>query len=433
MSEVTTGMLVTRALQAAGIDAVYGRPLRGVDVVDVRDERVASLMAVAHGRVHRRVAAVHADGDLVVGSTSVPARSEAATVDDLLDAVPALASGRARLRLALDLDAPAPDLTPPRPAPPDRWLDPADELLDALRGAERAVVLAGPGVVTGGAVPGLHALAAAGSLGVLNTWGAKGVFDWRSRHHLATAGLQERDFALAGLGDADLILAAGVDPDEAPPRLWTGLAPVAEVPPGALDPLAEVWARPRAEIPVPPLRAELARVTQEGWSAASAPLAPSLVTRHYAQALGGGGLVAADPGVAGYWVARTFATTDLGAVQVPATAESAGFAVACAVVARLRSPSRPVLAVVDGPMPGEAGGAAEAAREAAARLGVAVPLAVWDRDGPRLTAEDHLARLQVAVVAEDPEPLVLATDPAQLDRMVAAAGEVVAWGGLAAV
>ena len=54
-------------------------------------------------------------------------------------------------------------------------------------------------------------------------------------------------------------------------------------------------------------------------------------------------------------------------------------------------------------------------------------------DGRRLGADDHLARLQVAVVAETPEPIVLATDPAQLDRMVAAAGEVVAWGGLAPV
>jgi hypothetical protein len=123
--------------------------------------------------------------------------------------------------------------------------------------------------------------------------------------------------------------------------------------------------------------------------------------------------VAADPGVAGFWVARTFATTDLGGVQVPAAADTGGFAVACATVARLRSPSRPALAVVDGPLEGEEGGPAETAREAAARLGVAVPLAVWDGDGPRLTAEDHLDRLQVAVVA--------------------AAGAVVAWGGLAAV
>jgi hypothetical protein len=431
MTEVTTGRLVARVLRAAGIDAVYGGPLAGVDVVDVPDLRVASLMAAAHQRVHRRTAAVHeGKGDLVVGSTRAPAPSEVATVDDLLDAVPALASGAAWLRLALDLDAPAPDVTPSRPAPPDRWLDPGDHLLDAVRGAERPMVLAGPGVVAGGAVPGLHALAAAGSLGVLNTWGAKGVFDWRSRHHLATAGLQEHDFALAGLGDADLILATGVDPDEAPAPLWAGLAPVTEVAPGALDPLAERWARPLADIPMPALRTALARVTQDGWNAVSTPIAPSLVTRHYAQALGAGGLVAADPGVAGFWVARTFATTDLGGVQVPASVESSGFAVACAVVARLRSPFRPVLAVVDGPVPGAAGGPTEAALAAAARLGVAVPLSVWDGDGPRLEADDHVARLQVAVVAESPEPIVIATDPTQFDRMVAAAGEVVAWGGL---
>jgi thiamine pyrophosphate-dependent acetolactate synthase large subunit-like protein len=433
MTEVTTGRLVARVLRAAGIDAVYGRPLRGVDVVDVRDGGVASLMAAAHQRVHGRTAAVHDGGGVVVGAAPPSAPAEVATVDDLLEAVPVLASGTARLRLDLDLDAPTADLTPPRPAPPDRWREPGDDLLDTLRGAERPVVLAGPGVVAGGAVPGLHALAAAGSLGVLNTWGAKGVFDWRSRHHLATAGLQEHDFTLAGFGEADLILATGVDPEEAPAPLWAGLAPVAEVAPGALDPLAERWGRPLADIPRPPRRAELARVTQEGGNAASTPLAPSLVTRHYAQALGAGGLVAADPGVAGYWVARTFATTDLGGVQVPAAAGAAGFAVACAMAARLRSPFRPVLAVVDGPGPREAGGPVEAAREAAARLGVAVPLAVWDGDGPRLTAEDHVARLRVAVVAEAPEPIVLATDPTQLDRMVAAAGEVVAWGGLAAV
>jgi len=301
-----------------------------------------------------------------------------------------------------------------------------------VRRAEHPVVLAGPGVVVDGAVAGLHALAAAASLGVLNTWGAKGVFDWRSRHHLATAGLQEHDFALAGLGDADLIVATGIDPDEAPPALWRGLAPVVEVAPGALDPLSERWGRPSADIPMPPLRTELARVTQEGWSSATTPLAPSLVTRHYAQALGSGGLVAADPGVAGFWVARTFATTELGGVQVPAGG-AAGFAVACAVVARLRSPCRPVLAVVDGPLREATDEPTEATLAAAAGLGVAVPLAVWDDDGRALDPDEHLALLQAAVLADAPEPIVLATDPAQLDRMVAAAGEVVAWGGLTPV
>ena len=106
-----------------------------------------------------------------------------------------------------------------------QWSDPpstADWLDDDASGRSRpggtVVVLAGPGVVQDGAVGGLRALAAAGRLGVLNTWGAKGVFHWQSRHHWATVGLQEHDFELGGLGSADLVLVTGVDEREAPPQ-----------------------------------------------------------------------------------------------------------------------------------------------------------------------------------------------------------------------
>jgi thiamine pyrophosphate-dependent acetolactate synthase large subunit-like protein len=301
------------------------------------------------------------------------------------------------------------------------------------------MLLVGPGVVRGGgwAVPGLHALAAAANLGVLNTWGAKGVFDWRSRHHLATAGLQERDFELGGLAESDLVVASGIDLDEAPAGAWHR-GQVVEVEPGALGPLAEHWWRPHAPIAVPPLRAGLARVTQAGWASEAAPLPPSRVTLAYSRALGPGGLVAADPGAAGYWVARTFATTELGGAHVPGQADRHGFAVACAAVARLRIPARPVLAVVDGAS-GGAGGAGGAgavrdevaeAMEVAARLGVAVPVEVWSGDGEPLDAAGHLARLQALAHADRSTTVTLATDPGQLARMVDVAGEVVAWGGL---
>jgi len=78
----------------------------------------------------------------------------------------------------------------------------------------RVVVLAGPGVIDDGALEGLRAFAAAGSLGVANTWGAKGVFAWDSPHHLGTCGLQANDFELLGFGDAGVIVATGLDPDE---------------------------------------------------------------------------------------------------------------------------------------------------------------------------------------------------------------------------
>jgi len=97
------------------------------------------------------------------------------------------------------------------PGPGERWSPPTDELLDRVRSARRPLVLAGPGVVRDGVIAGLHGLAVGASVGVLNTWGAKGIFDWRSRHHLATVGLQEGDAALGGVGDCDLLVRIGVD------------------------------------------------------------------------------------------------------------------------------------------------------------------------------------------------------------------------------
>jgi hypothetical protein len=367
-------------LRTLGVDAVYGVPLDGHDELDGLDvvavpADLAPLLAEAHVRVRGRPAGVHR-GDGVVRPASPT-------------------------------------------SPGDRWLPPTDEVVDALAGAQRPVVLAGPGVVLDGAVPGLHALAAAGSLGVLNTWGAKGVFDWRSRHHLATVGLQAHDFTRGGLADADLVVATGVDEREA--RGGWRLGPVVEVAPGSLGPLAERWGRPGREIDVPPLRADLARVTQAGWQVETAPLPPSRVTRHYGQVLGGGGLVAADPGEAGYWVARTFATTGLGGAQVPADPGAVGFSVAAALVAGLVEPARRVLAVVD-----ELGDVHERLLEAAGRLGVPVAVEEWRADGDAPGAAAHLRRLERLVAVGGRATLATAHDR-QLAEMVEVAGPVVAW------
>jgi acetolactate synthase-1/2/3 large subunit len=310
------------------------------------------------------------------------------------------------------------------PGPAARPVEPDDGVVAALRLARGPILLAGPGVVVDGCVAGLHALAEAGSLGVLNTWGAKGVFDWRSPHHLATAGLQARDFELAGITSADLVVATGVDLAEAPPERWRTV-PVIEVPPGALAPLAARWSRPRRPIDVPPLRAALAAVTQEGWASTGVPLAPSLVTRNYAEVFGAGGFVAADPGLGGYWVARTFATTTLGGVHVTADAGGDGFAAACCLVARLRDPARPVLAVVDAPIRPEV----DAVVAEAARRGVSIAVEVWSPDGMVLGPDAHLDRLRTMAAAEAVAVGTLATDASQLDRMLDVAGEIIAWDG----
>jgi len=357
---------------------VYGAPLDGIAVVEV-PPHLAHLFAEAHRRLARTDVGVHrGDGEMAV--------------------TPAATSGP--------------------PPGPDRWLAPDEDVVAAVLGAEAIVVLAGPDVIALDAVPGIHALAAALSAGVLNTWGAKGLFDWRSRHHLATAGLQAWDFARADFGDADLIIATGVDEREATGE-WR-LAPVVEVHPWSLGPLAERVGRARRDIPMPPLRDALAAVAQAGWTVDRGPLPPSRVTRAYGLALAGSGVVAADPGVAGFWVARTLPTTGLGGAQIPADPETAGFALACVIVAGLLRPGRPALAVVDGL--GE--GSAEL-QEVAARLGVRLAVEVWDDDGDVLDADDHARRLERLLAEGGVATVATRTD--QLSEMLAAAGPITSW------
>jgi hypothetical protein len=437
---VTAGQLLARVLAAGGIGAAYGRPLDGVPVTEVADPAVAELLAQAHRAVHGLPAVAHVgDGTLVVpcprpGGAVEPADGvDAVVVDDvgtlrsLAPLVAERASGEGgRLQVQIDLTSLAPDLPVAGPTSPEAWAEPDEALLRDVAQATRVAVLAGPGVVERQAVGSLRALAAAGRLGVLNTWGAKGVFHWQSRHHWATVGLQARDFDLGGIPEADVVLAVGVDEHEAPRRLWTGGAAVHELSPFALGPLSERWPVTSGVFPdVPPLRGRLAAVTQAGWAVAGTPLMPSRVTRHYAQVLAETGLVAADPGIGGYWVARTFATTRLGSVLVPG-APVEGWAAACVLVARLAAPLRPALAVVDGGL----GERTSAVLAEATRLGVGVGVEVWDADGEPAGAEQHLTRLR-ALVSRGPgaSTSTLATDPRQLAEMVDAAGPVRAWTG----
>lgn len=409
----TLGVVLRHALGSIGVGALYGEPLPGLGVVAVDDTEVAALMAAAHRRVHGGGAGVHFGGNrIALGSESAPAfvvRGEA----DLARLAPGVS-----FEIDADLAAPAVAACVPVEAGP-RWV-PFEA--DALAQAEAPVALVGPGVIADRVVADLHALAASANLGVLNTWGAKGVFDWRSRHHLATVGLQALDFELGGVAGADTVVTIGLDPQEVE-RRWWALAPVVDVPTAAVGPLAEAWSRPRGDLAVPPLRARLAAVTQDGWARTAAPLPPSRVTMHYAATVD---LVAADAGLAGYWVARTFGTTEPGRVIVPAQRQP-GFAAACALVARLRQPGRPVLAVVDA----TDAEIVDRVLASAAALGVALPVEVWDAGGPALDADAHVDRLRAIVAHPRPAPAPLATDQGQLRAMVEAAGEVVAWGGLA--
>lgn len=374
---------IDRQLAASGV----------ADVFDDPDPRVASVMADAAGRLGPAPGAAWlpdqvlrlssrpgpAVEPVVVHQADGVAGALAAALDIAADVIP----GTTALRFDLDLDAPAPDARRSPPGLQSRHVDVPD-----VPRAGRVIVLAGPGVLRAGAVDGLRALAARAGLSVINTWGAKGVFDWQSPHHGGTAGLQERDFELSGFADVDLIIATGVDADESPRDRWA-MAPVVNVDPVALAPLAAAWDRPTGTPERPDIYTALSAVVMPMFEQPGTP--PHAVAQVKA-ALPPGGIVVADPGPAGFWVARTFPTSELGSVVVPATI-APGFAAAAAMVAVLRG--RPAVALTTAPTDEATG----AVLDAAARRGVDVDLRAWDEN----------------------------IDWSCLDSLVAVAGNVVAW------
>ncbi|HKA93424.1 MAG TPA: thiamine pyrophosphate-binding protein, partial [Acidimicrobiia bacterium] len=255
-----------------------------------------------------------------------------------------------------------------------------------------------------------------------NTWGAKGVLRWDSAHHMGTCGLQAHDFELLGLGGYDVIVATGIDPAESPPERF-GLAPVVEVPARELGRLAREIRPAPGEIRSNDLYARLSKVAQPGYVDGHVPLHPARAVADVRAVLPAGGVVTAEPGMAGLWVARTFPTTDPGTVVVPATARR-GVAAALALTAALHGV--PAIAVTTDPIDPTTLGVLKLATE----LGAAFVVDVWGAGGPVRRVEDHVAQLQAAVAEPGVTIVDLPVDRSLTRKLVSAAGPVVAWGGL---
>ena len=278
------------------------------------------------------------DGQRVLLTSAPGVAAEVITVSDPAYLPGALAGWtlglvHAAVEYVLDLDLEAPA---PRGLEPMVLDDTSGELLtlSPTLADFRLLILAGPGVVRSGHVAGLQALAAQTGAGVANTWGAKGVFPWDDPHHFGTVGMQARDFELAGFDEAELVIASGVDLLESPTDRWAGSAQVLEVEPWQLSSLALRWPEPESVPEPPPLYRLLSAALADRYTSDDVPLAPARAAADLSAALPDGGLVAADPGPAGLWIARSFPTLVPGSVVVPA-ARQPGFAAAAALVAAL--------------------------------------------------------------------------------------------------
>lgn len=401
--------LLAGHLSASGVRRLFGRPLPLTDGlptsirhVPLADPELAALLADADGRLGEldgrgRLGAALLDGAVLHLSSQPSGRAPLQTicsveelVDVLVDPVGLRVPDTTALHLDLDLGAPVPEGLLPS-VEPER--QPVLTLSPTMAGLSM-VLLVGSGVVRAGSVRQMQEVARRAGVGVLNTWGAKGVERWDSPWHLGTAGLQVGDLQLAELDRADVVLTSGVDPAELPSEAL-GHALVQDVPPTQLAALCTDWPV-RVEPPSGPatLFDAVSGVVRPLYEQ-DAPLNAARASLHLTGALPERGVALADAGPAGFWVARAAPTAIPASVCVPAW-RADGFAAAGALCAGMDG--RPALAVTD-----EVAVSQEitgAVLDLARLLGVGIGLQVWGADGDRRwsSAEGHVELLRLQLV-----------------------------------
>jgi acetolactate synthase-1/2/3 large subunit len=275
---------------------------------------------------------------------------------------------------------------------------------DLLKGAEtirrslRPVVLAGNGVSRAGASPALREFARATGIAVAETFMGKGVLDADDPRALGTVGLQDRDYELAGFEQADLVITVGYDLVEHAPSHWNPnrdktivcidtLAPevdehfITEV--DLIGDLYHILSRLTEEcrdVPFAPFDDarrlnELVRGHFEaGRDDDAFPAQPPRVLWELRQALAREDILVSDVGLHKLWIGRMFPAHEPNTVLIANGLAGMGFAVPCAIAAKLVYPERNVVTVS-----GDGGFLMNCQElETAVRLGTPIVNLVWE-------------------------------------------------------
>ncbi len=270
--------------------------------------------------------------------------------------------------MAADVDA--------RPLPRRRIVKPepaARELLkaaDLIRSAISPVALAGNGAVRAGASPALREFCRATGIAVAETFMGKGLLDHDDPKALGTVGLQARDYAMAGFEDADVVIAIGYDLVEHSPKHWNPKRDkkivVIDSEPAEIDAfftpevelvgdIYHVLTRLAEECRDVPFRSQGSGQTRlrelvDGRLQGAAdderfPMQPPRVLREIRAALRRDDILISDVGLHKLWIGRMFPAHEPNTVMIANGLAGMGFALPCAVAAKLVHPNRRVVTV----------------------------------------------------------------------------------------
>jgi len=198
----------------------------------------------------------------------------------------------------------------------------------------------------------------------------KGVLDFEDPKALGTVGLQARDYAMAGFEEADVVLAVGYDLVEHAPRHWNPRRDkkivVVDSEPAEIDEfftpevelvgdIYHVLARLAEEcrdVPFgsnppgsPRLRELVMGRLEQGRDDPSFPMQPPRVLWEIRQALGREDILISDVGLHKLWIGRMFPAHEPSTVLIANGLAGMGFAVPCAIAAKLVHPGRRVVTV----------------------------------------------------------------------------------------
>jgi acetolactate synthase I/II/III large subunit len=275
--------------------------------------------------------------------------------------------------LELPEDVMGTDVTGLQPLPRRRPVKPepsARELLkaaDLIRNAINPVALCGNGVIRAGAAPALREFSRATGIAVAETFMGKGALDYADARALGTVGLQSRDYALAGFEDADVVIAIGYDLVEHAPKHWNPRRDkkivVVDSEPAEID----EFFTPEVELVgdiyhvITRLAEECRDVPHSGGSQRlrdlvlgrleaardddAFPVQPPRALWEIRQALGRNDILVSDVGLHKLWIGRMFPAHEPNTVLIANGLAGMGFALPCAIAAKLVHPDRRVVTV----------------------------------------------------------------------------------------
>ncbi len=246
-------------------------------------------------------------------------------------------------------------------------LDSVRRATEIICAARSPMVLAGNGVIRRRAAGQLREFAARTGIPVANTFMGKGVMGYSNPLARLTVGLQNRDYELCGLADADVVIAVGYDLVELSPRLWnpnghkriihvdtlpaevdehyqSDLEIVSEIGDALVALAQECPPQEIAEQPATLRQIVLAELDAHAEDDAM-PMKPQRILADMRRVLTPEDLVISDVGAHKLWIARMFMAERPNSVIISNGFATMGIGVPGAIAAKLAEPERRTVVV----------------------------------------------------------------------------------------